>query len=166
MSFKLLAPNQEDSNIDSFNQMMQDVDTGNAAQAELAKQALEAIILGPPTTIPPIPTRTADPNAEVIETTAQDVATSASTTAVTKPEGDQCIEEADAQLSKQSALETMLVRRVRIGRWRRREGLCLCPLIIGFRIAIGFATHESVFVPFYILSVVTLCYIMVWICSI
>ena len=54
------APNQEDSNIDSFNQMMQDVDTGNAAQAELAKEALEAIILGPPTTIPPIPTRTGD----------------------------------------------------------------------------------------------------------
>ena len=76
---------------------MQDVDTGNAAQAELAKQALEAIILGPPTTIPPIPTRTADPNAEVIETTAQDVATSASTTAVTKPEGDQCIKQ-DSQL--------------------------------------------------------------------
>ena len=95
--------------------MMQDVDTGNAAQAELAKQALEAIILGPPTTIPPIPTRTADPNAEVIETTAQDVATSASTTAVTKPEGDQCREEADAQLSKQSALETMLVQNHVIG---------------------------------------------------
>ena len=127
LTFKFIAPNQEDSNIDSFNQMMQDVDTGNAAQAELAKQALEAIILGPPTTIPPIPTRTADPNAEVIETTAQDVATSASTTAVTKPEGDQCREEADAQLSKQSALETMLVQNHVIGNFP-----CYTPIILRY----------------------------------
>ena len=132
MSFKFIAPNQEDSNIDSFNQMMQDVDTGNAAQAELAKQALEAIILGPPTTIPPIPTRTADPNAEVIETTVQDVATSASTTAVTKPEGDQCIEEADAQLSKQSALETMLVQNHVIGNLPYYKPIDVTILIMDF----------------------------------
>ena len=105
----------EDSNIDSFNQMMQDVDTGNAAQAELAKQALEAILLGPPTTIPPIPTRTADPNAEVT-TAAKDIVTSASTTAAPKPEGEECIKLADAQLSKQTALKSMLVTNHVIGK--------------------------------------------------
>ena len=97
--------------------MMQDVDTGNAAQAELAKQALEAIILGPPTTIPPIPTRTADPNAEVTEVVKDDVITSASTTEAPKPEGEACIKEADSQLSKQSALESMLVQNHVIGNY-------------------------------------------------
>ena len=95
--------------------MMADVDTGNAAQAELAKQALEAIILGPPTTIPPIPTRTADPNMEVTEV-AKDIATSASTTAAPKPEGEACIKEADDQLAKQQALKSMLVTNHVIGK--------------------------------------------------
>ena len=93
---------------------MQDVDTSNAAQAELAKQALEAILLGPPTTMPPIPTRTADPNADV--TTAQNnAATSASTTPAPKPEGSACIKEAKTQLDKQTALESMLVQNHVIG---------------------------------------------------
>ena len=108
------APNQEDSNIDSFNQMMQDVDTGNAAQAELAKQALEAIMLGPPTTIPPIPTRTGDGNSEVTEEAK--AVTSASTTEGSKPLGDECKKEADSQLSKQAALESMLVQNHVIGK--------------------------------------------------
>ena len=111
-----VAPNQEDSNIDSFNQMMQDVDTGNAAQAELAKQALEAIILGPPTTIPPIPTRTADPNDLEVTEVTNDLATSASTTAAPKPDAQQCIKEADDQISKQQALKSMLVTNHVIGK--------------------------------------------------
>ena len=94
--------------------MMKDVDTSNAAQAELAKQALEAILIGPPTTIPPIPTRTADPNA-IVTQAAKQVATSASTTPAPKPEGAQCTIEADAQLSKQVALESMLVQNHVIG---------------------------------------------------
>ena len=111
-----IAPDQENSNIDSFNQMMQDVDTGNAAQAELAKQALEAIILGPPTTIPPIPTRTADPNEVVVTEVAKDVATSASTTEAPKPEGEACIKAADEQISKQQAMKSMLVTNHVIGK--------------------------------------------------
>ena len=95
--------------------MMRDVDNSNAAQAELAKEALEAIILGPPTTIPPIPTRTADPNVVVTEAINDVAATSASTTAAPKPEGEQCKKEADAQLSKQAALGSMLVQNHVIG---------------------------------------------------
>ena len=48
---------------DAFNTMMQSVDTTNENQALLAQQVLKAMILGPPTTPPPIPTRTADPYA-------------------------------------------------------------------------------------------------------
>ena len=48
---------------DAFNTMMQSVDTTNENQAMLAQQVLKAMILGPPTTPPPIPTRTADPYA-------------------------------------------------------------------------------------------------------
>ena len=113
------APNQEDSNIDSFNQMMQDVDTGNAAQAELAKEALEAIILGPPTTIPPIPTRTGDADSETTEPV--EVVTSASTTEGSKPHKDECQKEADDQLSKQTALESMLVQNHVIGELKYSE---------------------------------------------
>ena len=105
-----------ESNVDTFNQMMADVDTSNAAQAELAKQALEAILLGPPTTMPPIPTRTADPNAEVTTKATEAVASSASTTLSPKPEGEQCKKEADDQLNKQQALESMLVQNHMIGK--------------------------------------------------
>ena len=107
-----------ESNVDTFNQMMEDVDTSNAAQAELAKQALEAILLGPPTTMPPIPTRTADPNAEVTTKASEEVASSASTTPSPKPEGEQCKKEADDQLNKQQALESMLVQNHMIGKFK------------------------------------------------
>ena len=112
-SLLFAAPNREESNIDTFNQMMQDVDTGNAAQAELAKQALEAIILGPPTTIPPIPTRTGDGDTETTEEVK--VVTSASTTEGSTSLAEECKKEADDQLSKQTAMESMLVQNHVIG---------------------------------------------------
>jgi len=44
---------------DAFNLMMKNIDTKNENQAYLAQQLLQAMVLGPPSTAPPVPTRTA-----------------------------------------------------------------------------------------------------------
>jgi hypothetical protein len=57
--FFFAAANYSSVSPDAFNLMMQNVDTKNEQQAYLAQQLLQAMVLGPPTTAPPIPTRTA-----------------------------------------------------------------------------------------------------------
>ena len=54
-----LAANFSSVSADAFNLMMKNIDTTNENQAYLAQQLLQAMVLGPPTTAPPIPTRTA-----------------------------------------------------------------------------------------------------------
>ena len=48
--------------------MMKQVDLESNKQSELAQNVLSAMLLGPPTTTPAIPTRTDDPNAEKTST--------------------------------------------------------------------------------------------------
>ena len=60
------SPDLDDFNEDQFSAMMQGVDVNDAAQAEAARLVLEAMLMGPPTTLPPFPTRTMDPLAEKV----------------------------------------------------------------------------------------------------
>ena len=60
--------------------MVGNVDLKSDNQAGLAQDVLEAMLLGPPTTTPAIPTRTQDPDATTSSTTTEAVATSTSTT--------------------------------------------------------------------------------------
>ena len=53
---------------DAFQLMMKQVDLESNKQSELAQNVLSAMLLGPPTTTPAIPTRTDDPNAEKTST--------------------------------------------------------------------------------------------------
>ena len=48
---------------DAFKLMMTNVDLESPKQSELAQNVLSAMLLGPPTTTPAIPTRTVDPDA-------------------------------------------------------------------------------------------------------
>jgi hypothetical protein len=59
IDFTFSAANFSSVSADAFNLMMKNVDTTNENQAFLAQQLLQAMVLGPPTTVPPIPTRTA-----------------------------------------------------------------------------------------------------------
>lgn len=48
-------------NADQFGAMLGNVDLDDPEQADAAQKVLEAMLMGPPTTIPPFPTRTAEP---------------------------------------------------------------------------------------------------------
>lgn len=102
------AANFSSVSADAFNTMMQNVDTKNDNQALLAQQVLKAMVLGPPTTAPPIPTRTADPFAvaagagggpAVVTSTTT---TSTSTTTLKADQSSSVV--ADNQLSLQNAV--------------------------------------------------------------
>ena len=57
--FLFSASDFSDVSPDAFNSMMGDVNLESDKQAELAQEVLESMLLGPPTTTPAIPTRTA-----------------------------------------------------------------------------------------------------------
>ena len=83
--------------------MMANVDTKNENQALLAQQVLQAMILGPPTTAPPIPTRTPDPFANNAAAIQKGVTTSTTTTTA-KPVDQSTKALAMNQLSLQAAV--------------------------------------------------------------
>jgi len=68
----------ESINADQFSAMLGNVDLGDAEQAAAAQAVLEAMLMGPPTTLPPFPTRTRRPT-----TPNEDVTQSMSTTTST-----------------------------------------------------------------------------------
>ena len=69
--------------------MVGNVDLNSDNQVGLAKDVLEAMLLGPPTTTPAIPTRTLDPDGTTTEVTTTTAAvTSASTTTTTAVDGN------------------------------------------------------------------------------
>ena len=59
-----------DVSANAFNSMLGGVDLNSDAQAELAQEVIQAMLLGPPTTTPAIPTRTPDPDAKTTTTEA------------------------------------------------------------------------------------------------
>ena len=75
-----------DINADQFGAMLGNVDLGDAEQAAAAQAVLEAMLMGPPTTTPQFPTRTAPPTTteEVFGTT-----TTVTTTSTTVPPLDE-----------------------------------------------------------------------------
>ena len=81
-NLSFLAPDFAGVSADAFNAMVGNVDLKSDNQAGLAQDVLEAMLLGPPTTTPAIPTRTQDPDATTSSssTTTEAVATSTSTT--------------------------------------------------------------------------------------
>ena len=102
----------EDVDADAFQTMMKNVDLSSIQQAKLAQEVLESIVLGPPTTTPSIPTRTADPD---LETTSQQTLQTTTSTTTSNPNKDKVKEMADDQLSLQSAITSMLVQTHVIG---------------------------------------------------
>ena len=66
--------------------MLGDVDLKSDAQAGLAQDVLQEMLLGPKTTMPAIPTRTPDPNIETTSTTTTpEPKVTTSTTTTTEP---------------------------------------------------------------------------------
>lgn len=111
--FWISAPNFADVSADAFNAMVGNVDLQSDNQADLAKDVLEAMIVGPPTTVPPIPTRTQDPDkSTTILTTTEEPATSVGSTTTTEQTEEEAKSECEIMLKKQNstqkALETML----------------------------------------------------------
>ena len=75
-----------DVSADAFNAMLGDVDLESDAQAGLAQDVLQEMLLGPKTTMPAIPTRTPDPNIETTSTTTTpEPKVTTSTTTTTEP---------------------------------------------------------------------------------
>ena len=80
------SPDVENIDEDQFSAMMQGVDVNDPGQAKAAQEVLEAMLLGPPTTVPPFPTRTADPLAKksTTEWYTQDTTTEPTSTTAAK----------------------------------------------------------------------------------
>lgn len=101
------SPDFSDVSAEAFNAMLGNVDLANDNQAGLAQEVLKAMLLGPATTTPAIPTRTLDPNLVTSTESPEPVATTAQTTTV-KQEIDP-FKAAKTQLETQKALQNMLL---------------------------------------------------------
>ncbi len=99
------SSNFADVSADAFNAMLGGVDLSSDGQAGLAHDVLEAMLLGPPTTTPAIPTRTPDPSMTGSTTEELAVTTTVTTTTVNTAPPDTL---ARSQLSTQAALSSML----------------------------------------------------------
>lgn len=69
-----------DINADQFGAMLGNVDLGDASQAAAAQAVLQAMLMGPPTTIPPFPTRTRKPNQKTTLAAKEETTTLTTTT--------------------------------------------------------------------------------------
>ncbi len=101
---QISAANFSSVSPDAFNTMMANVDTKNENQALLAQQVLKAMILGPPTTAPPIPTRTPDPFAAANNAASTQKGVTTSTTTTANPVDQTTRAIAINQLSLQAAV--------------------------------------------------------------
>ena len=108
--YRFSDPEFGDVSANAFNSMLGGVDLNSDAQAELAQEVIQAMLLGPPTTTPAIPTRTPDPDASTTttEATTTDVPATTSTTTEGATTASDCEKEASEIHSTQTALQSML----------------------------------------------------------
>ena len=95
------SPEFADINADQFGAMLGGVDLADPEQAAAAQAVLEAMLMGPPTTLPPFPTRTPEPTT--------------TTTTTLSPE--------EASLAAAAALNTTTTSKPVISRDRHRKGI-------------------------------------------
>lgn len=107
MSDSVSAFQLDEMDADSFNLMVSNVDLGDEFQAKRAREVLEAMLVGPPTTQSSIPTRTADPNQPggPPAGTSSDTTEGSSAADLTDNDGD------DGDLVERMALQQLSVQR-------------------------------------------------------
>lgn len=98
-------------NADQFGAMLGNVDLDDPEQAGAAQAVLEAMLMGPPTTIPPFPTRTPEPTTtqSTTEQIGNMTTTPKSTTMPTEPPVEDTAAKRKTMLGRQSILTTMLM---------------------------------------------------------
>jgi len=100
----------ESINAQQFNAMLGNVDLEDPEQANAAQAVLEAMLIGPPTTVPPFPTRTRAPTKETSTTEAMDdmVTKKTTTTTTTTTTEANSLTRRKTMLSRQNIMSNML----------------------------------------------------------
>ena len=94
----------ESINADQFKSMLGNVDLGDAEQAGAAQAVVEAMLVGPPTTLPPFPTRTPLPT--TTSTTLEPISTTTATTTTEPPLDEAGLRK--TMLGRQTIMTSML----------------------------------------------------------
>lgn len=102
------SPDMDDVNEDQFSAMMQGVDVNDPGQALAASLVLEAMLLGPPSTLAPFPTRTIDPTIERTSTELSEDPVTTEDTPTNQTDAPP-VETRPKILSRQSIMSGMLI---------------------------------------------------------